>query len=100
MVAVSKSFDSYNLILQNMKKNKKCVSQINHSTFDFDDLVQEAVLMLLPKIEAYDSSRGALSTFIWVNVKRNLANKTQAVSEHLYKISLKIKNVIEYKPNI
>ena len=96
MVAVSKSFDSYNLILQNMGLIKKCVSQIRYSNLDFEDLVQEAVLMLLPKIEAYDSSRGALSTFIWVNVKRNLANKTQAVSEHLYKISLKIKNAEKY----
>lgn len=96
MKAVSKSSNSYNLILQNMGLIKKCVSQISYSNLDFDDLVQEAVLMLLPKMQAYNPSRGALSTFIWVNVKRNLANKTQDVSEYIYKISLKIKNAEKY----
>lgn len=86
----SKQINSYSLILENMGLIKKCVSQIKHSTYEFDDLVQEAIAILLPKIESYDPAKGALSTFIWTNIKNTLINSTQDIPEHLYRVSIQI----------
>lgn len=82
--------NSYSIILQNMGLIKKCVSQITYSTYEYEDLVQEAVAILLQKIQNYDSSKGSLSTFIWYTIKNTLINTTQVLPEHLYKISIQI----------
>lgn len=88
--------NSSKLILQNMGLIKKCVSQINSLTYEFDDLVQEAVAILLPKMEKFNPSKGSLSTFIWQNIKHELINSTQELSEHYYKKSVKFKKAENY----
>ena len=90
------SNNSYDLIINNMALINKLVNEIEFSTLDKEDLTQQAVLLLLDKINEYDSSKGALSTFIWFKLKNKLINSTQEMPERLYKKSVSIKKVKEY----
>lgn len=90
------SNNSYDLIINNMALINKLVNEIEFSTLDKEDLTQQAVLLLLDKINEYDSSKGALSTFIWFKIKNKLINSTQVIPERLYKKSVSIKKVKEY----
>ena len=90
------SNNSYNLIINNMALINKLVNEIEFSTLETEDLTQQAVLLLLDKINEYDSSKGALSTFIWFKIKNKLINSTQVIPERLYKKSVSIKKVKEY----
>ena len=90
------SNNSYDLIINNIGLIKKLVKEIEYSTLEAEDLTQQAVLLLLDKINEYDPSKGALSTFIWFKLKNKLINSTQEMSERLYKKSVSIKKVKEY----
>ena len=90
------SNNSYDLIINNIGLIKKLVNEIEFSTLDKEDLTQQAVLLLLDKINEYDSSKGALSTFIWFKIKNKLINSTQEMPERLYKKSVSIKKAKEY----
>ena len=90
------SNNSYDLIINNMGLINKLVNEIEFSTLDKEDLIQQAVLFLLDKIDEYDSSKGALSTFIWFKIKNKLINSTQVMPERLYKKSVNIKKAKEY----
>ena len=90
------SNNSYDLIINNMGLINKLVNEIEFSTLDKEDLTQQAVLLLLDKINEYDSSKGALSTFIWFKIKNKLINSTQVIPERLYKNSVNIKKTKEY----
>ena len=90
------SNNSYDLIINNMGLINKLVNEIEFSTLDKEDLTQQAVLLLLDKINEYDSSKGALSTFIWFKLKNKLINSTQEMPERLYKKSVSIKKAKEY----
>lgn len=90
------SNNSYDLIINNMALINKLVNEIEFSTLDREDLTQQAVLLLLDKINEYDSSKGALSTFIWFKIKNKLINSTQVIPERLYKNSVNIKKTKEY----
>ena len=90
------SNNSYDLIINNMALINKLVNEIEFSTLDKEDLTQQAVLLLLDKINEYDSSKGALSTFIWFKIKNKLINSTQVIPERLYKNSVNIKKTKEY----
>ena len=90
------SNNSYDLIINNMGLINKLVNEIEFSTLDKEDLIQQAVLFLLDKIDEYDSSKGALSTFIWFKIKNKLINSTQVIPERLYKNSVNIKKTKEY----
>ena len=90
------SNNSYDLIINNMALINKLVNEIEFSTLDKEDLTQQAVLLLLDKINEYDSSKGALSTFIWFKIKNKLINSTQEMPERLYKKSVSIKKAKEY----
>ena len=71
------SNNSYDLIINNMALINKLVNEIEYSTLETEDLTQQAVLLLLDKINEYDPSKGALSTFIWFKLKNKLINSTQ-----------------------
>ena len=90
------SNNSYDLIINNMGLINKLVNEIEFSTLDKEDLIQQAVLFLLDKIDEYDSSKGALSSFIWFKIKNKLINSTQVIPERLYKKSVNIKKAKEY----
>ena len=90
------SNNSYDLIINNMGLINKLVNEIEFSTLDKVDLIQQAVLFLLDKIDEYDSSKGALSSFIWFKIKNKLINSTQVIPERLYKKSVNIKKAKEY----
>ena len=90
------SNNSYDLIINNMGLINKLVNEIEFSTLDKEDLIQQEVLFLLDKIDEYDSSKGALSTFIWFKIKNKLINSTQVIPERLYKKSVNIKKAKEY----
>ena len=90
------SNNSYDLIINNMGLINKLVNEIEFSTLDKEDLIQQAVLFLLNKIDEYDSSKGALSTFIWFKIKNKLINSTQVIPERLYKKSVNINKAKEY----
>ena len=99
MIKTNKSIqsnNSYDLIINNMALINKLVNEIEFSTLDKEDLTQQAVLLLLDKINEYDSSKGALSTFIWFKLKNKLINSTQEMPERLYKKSVNIKKAKEY----
>ena len=99
MIKTNKSIqsnNSYDLIINNMALINKLVNEIEFSTLETEDLTQQAVLLLLDKINEYDSSKGALSTFIWFKIKNKLINSTQVIPERLYKKSVSIKKVKEY----
>jgi len=84
------------IITENLKLIQKCVSEIKNSELDFEDLVQEAVIILLQKLDNFDPSKASLATFIWSNVKLPLLNSTQKMPVRVYKESQKIKKAEAY----
>lgn len=84
------------IIVQSMGLIKKCVSEIKSSNLDYEDLVQEAVLILLNTLPKFDPSKGSLSTFIWSNVKMPLICSKQGMPVRLYKLSRNIAKTKQY----
>jgi len=84
------------IIVENLGLIKKCVREIKKSNMDYEDLVQEAVAMLLESFDRFDPAKGSLSTFIWTNIKLNLLNNTQDMPVNLYKLSQKINKAENY----
>jgi DNA-directed RNA polymerase specialized sigma subunit len=47
-----------------------------HVYAEFEDVVQEAMLFILRNIQYFDPTKGKISTFVYMNVKRSLHNQT------------------------
>ena len=84
------------LIVQNMGLIVNCVSEIKNTQMDFEDLVQEAVAVLLTKLEGYDPEKGALSTFIWSTIRQYITASTQPMPMNLYRQFVRIRQSVQY----
>jgi len=84
------------LLLKNFNLLACIARSCNIKNADIDDLEMDACEKALQILDKYDSSKGALSTFLWPYIKQYLYAKNVNLPERLLKLSGKLNSVCEY----